>query len=521
MTLSTQMLLLAAAAVAVGLLLDYVLRRAIWARGESRARARAARLVADAGKEAATLLREAEIQAREKADQFEAERATREQEQRERLEQAEVRVREREKQIDRQADRLRQDDAALQRRLADLSRREEEVAVQEADARAKAEKLEAGLEELATMTREEARNRLADQMINDARRVGAEEIKRVTAEAKVTMEERLREMMTRAIQRVSTSGAVESTVSIIRLPSDDMKGRIIGREGRNIRSIEMATGIDLIVDDTPEAILVSCFDPLRREVARIAIERLVEDGRIHPARIEELVNKTREEIDRLIEETGDAAVYELGIDALDPKLLPLVGRLKYHTVTGQNLLQHCRETADLAGAMAAELGLPAEIPLRAGLLHEIAQAAGDRPTAPSIIASAELAGRHGEPQEVQHAIAAIHPDVAPRRVEAALTRFACRLSRARPGARKHNLETFISRMRRLEKLASSMPGVRVAHAFRAGKEIRVLVESETVSDEDTVRLCKDLASRIEKQVEHTGQVRVSVLRETRSIDFAL
>ncbi|MFQ5718471.1 MAG: ribonuclease Y [Acidobacteriota bacterium] len=512
---------MAAAAIALVLVLDYGLRRLVWARRRSLAERQAHRIAKEARKAAETVVREAELQARERADRIETDLAAREQEQREALTAQTADLDRLRKDLDAARLELDEHSAALARRREDMARREAQLASQEAETAATAARLSAELQEVAAMTRDEARDRLTTHVVEEAREAARDEIKRVTAEAKVTMEERLREMLTRAVQRVPTTGAIESTVSVIRLPSDDMKGRIIGREGRNIRSIEMATGIDLIVDDTPRAILVSCFDPLRREVARIAIERLVEDGRIHPARVEELVDKTREDVETMMAETGDATVFELGIEDLDAKLVPLVGRLKYHTVTGQNLLRHCRETADLAGAMASELGLSPEVVTRAGLLHEIAQVTGEHLTAPSILASAEMVGRHGESTEVQHAIAAIHPDVAARRVDAALTRLACRLSRARPGARKHNLETFISRMRRLEKVARAMDGVQTVHAFRAGKEIRVLVKSEKVSDEDAVEICKTVAGRIEKEVDHTGQVRVSVLRETRRTDFAL
>jgi ribonuclease Y len=300
-----------------------------------------------------------------------------------------------------------------------------------------------------------------------------------------------------------------------------MKGRIIGREGRNIRAIEMATGIDLIVDDTPGTITLSCFDPLRRETARVAIERLLEDGRIHPARIEELVEKTRQDMEDIIREIGEATAFELNVQDLDERLIQLLGQLKYHTAHGQNVLQHCRETADLAGVLALELGLSPEVSRRAGLLHEIAQAAEDPPSAPTILASGDLVLRHGESREVQQAIASAHPDVTPRVVDGALVRLACRLSRSRTGARKQNLEVFMGRLRRLETLATSYPGVRTAYAFRAGKELRILVDSEKVTDREAVALSREIANRVKREMDLSGDVKVSVLRETRAVDYAL
>jgi ribonuclease Y len=358
-------------------------------------------------------------------------------------------------------------------------------------------------------------------MTEKARAVAADETRRVFEEARLALDERIKDVVTRSLQHLSVPTLIESTVSVVRLPSDEMKGRIIGREGRNIRSIEMIAGIDLIVDDTPGTILISCFDPLRREVARMAIERLVEDGRIHPARIEELVEKTRQDMEEMLARVGESTLEELGVHEVSPRLARLLGELRYHTSQGQNLLQHCRETADLAGLMALELGVDPEVPRRAGLFHEISQAIADRPTSPSILASSEMAGRHGESAEVQQAIAAAHPDVHPRHAEGALVRLACRLSRSRLGARKHNLDVFISRMRRMEGLAESFTGVKKAYALRAGRELRVLVESERLNDEQAVLLSRDIAGRIERELEHTGPIKVSVLRETRAMDYAL
>jgi ribonuclease Y len=520
MTLPTLFLVLLVV-VAVGLLGDYVGRRLAWKRLEGQARSRARRITAEAENEASTLRQEADLSARELAARLESEAAEKEEARQREWETAESDLRDRRARLEDEENRAQAEQRRAQTQQAEMDRQRQQIATQRDETQELLEETRKKLEEAAGLSREEALERLRSELIAEARAQARDEIHRVLEETRGEMDDKIKELISRSLQRVRVGGFVESTVSLIRLPSDDMKGRIIGREGRNIRSIEMTTGIDLIVDDTPGTILISCHDPLRREIARIAIERLVEDGRIHPGRIEELVEKTRGEMEAILQDTGEAVAYELGIQDLNPRLISLLGQIKYHTTQGQNLLQHSRETADLAGMMALELGLAPEIPRRAGLLHEVAQAAEDRPTSPSILASGEIVVRHGESREVQQAIASAHPDVTPRNVEGALVRLACRLSRSRIGARKHNLEIFINRLRRLEGLATSYPGVRSAHVFRAGKDLRVLVESDKLSDQETVALSREIADRLRREVDLPGEVRVSVLRETRAIDFAL
>ena len=299
-----------------------------------------------------------------------------------------------------------------------------------------------------------------------------------------------------------------------------MKGRIIGKEGRNIRALELATGIDLVVDDTPRSILISSFDPIRREVARVAIERLVEDGRIHPARIEEVVEKVTEEVDEMIEQRGLEAAYQLGISEVNVKLARLIGAMRYHTTHGQNLLQHCLETAMIAGHLAEEVGASEDICLRAGLLHEVSQT-DDSMGGHPIYTAAELCEKYGEPEAVVHAIRSLHPDVKPRSVEALLLRTASRLSDNRPGARKENLSIFIERLRRLEEIARRFGGVTRAHAVKAGKELRVIVDTERTTDDNAYSLSKKIARAIEKEVNYPGQIKVQVIRETRSVRYAV
>ena len=500
---------------------DFALRRLSWRRLAGRARAKADRLLANARREAAVRRKDADLAAQELKERLETEAAEREGAQQARLDKMDEDLSSRQEKLQREESRQRaagtqlaRDQEALTTRVSQQDERAAEIARRE-------ESVLKRLEEIAGLTRDQALERLRAELVEGARVHAEEEIHKVVEKARASMEERIGEALSRSLQHVRSGGTVESTVSVVRLPSDDMKGSIIGREGRNIRSIEMVTGIDLIVDDTPGTITLSCFDPLRRETARVAIERLLEDGRIHPARIEELVEKTRKDMKEVIRETGETTAFELAVQDLHPRLAELLGLLKYHTVQGQNVLQHCRETADLAGVLAQELGIPPDVPRRAGLLHEIAQASEEQLSAPTILASGELAMRHGESRDVQQAIASAHQDVTPRAVEGALVRLACRLSHSRLGARKHNLEVFMGRLRRLEKIALSYPGVRMAYVFRAGKELRVLVDNQKISDREAVALSREIASRLKREADLPGEIKVSVLRETRAVDFAL
>jgi len=516
-----QIILIAASAAAILLAGDFLLRRLSWQRRAGRARSQAERILGDARREAETLRKEARLAAQELKEGLESAAGEREEARSAEYAEKERALAQLRAGVEAEKANLGRDRARQEEEAVKLAAREKENADLSLELGRREQDILNKLEEIAGLTREEALERLRGELIEEARRNADEQVQQAVEEARSRMEERIGEALSRSLQHVRIGGMMESTVSVIRLPSDDMKGRIIGREGRNIRAIEMTTGIDLIVDDTPGTITLSCFDPLRRETARVAIERLLEDGRIHPARIEELVEKTRKDMEEVIRETGEATAFELGVQDLDERLIRLLGQLKYHTSHGQSVLQHCRETADLAGVLALELGLSPDISRRAGLLHEIAQAAEEPPSAPTILASGDLVLRHGESREVQQAIAAAHPDVTPRVVDGALVRLACRLSRSRTGARKQNLEVFMGRLRRLENLASSYPGVRTAYAFRAGKELRILVDSEKVSDPEAVALSREIATRLKREMDLSGDVKVSVLRETRAVDFAL
>ncbi len=501
---------LAAAALIVGLAV-YGSRRVL-----GRARQQAARLLDESRQDLDNQKRELLVAVEEKTLALEEEADQRERD----LEARETALDARTRELERESGALQDRQDELGRRAAKIERAAREADEQRAAARADRDAARETLERVAGMTADQARAQILSSVEEEARREGALLARRIEDEARERAEREALHLVVQATQRLNLRGAVESTVSFIELPSDEMKGRIIGREGRNIRALEMATGIDLIVDDTPHAILISSFDPLRREVARVAIERLVEDGRIHPARIEEVVERVREEIDTLIEEEGNQAAFGLGISGLHARLARLVGRLKFGTSRGQNLLRHCVEVALLAGHMAEQVGARVDVTHRAGLLHEIGRV-DETVSGHSVLASAELAAKYGEPAPVVDAIRSLHPDHDSRSLESILLKTANRMSDNRPGAHKDNLEIFIERLRRLETLAVKFDGVKRAYAVKAGKEIRVIVDTETVPDNAVHKLSKEIARAIEKQLSYPGQIKVSVVRETRAVRFAV
>jgi ribonuclease Y len=417
--------------------------------------------------------------------------------------------------------------AALDRQRKELERRQSAVAASEERTRqlqAAAEKdrgeARGALERVAGLTVQEAKAELLASIEAETRRDAAKLARKIEEEARESADRVARRLVVDATQRVSLKEPVESTISFVALPSDEMKGRIIGREGRNIRALEMATGIDVIIDDTPGAILLSSFDPVRREIARISIQRLLEDGRIHPARIEEVVAKVREEFEALTEEAGAQAAFALGVFDLHPRLARLVGRLKFRAYLGHNLLQHAGEVVHLAAHIAAETGARGDVVRRAALLHEVGRVEDGASGHPVRVAS-ELAAKFGERDEVVKAIEALHPDAEPIAVEALILRMANRISENRPGARKDNLDVFIERLRRVEALACAFPGVTQAFALKAGKELRVLVDTKSVSDEQAFVLSKQIARAIENELDYPGTIRVSVVREIRSVQYAV
>ncbi|MEQ1728145.1 MAG: ribonuclease Y, partial [Vicinamibacterales bacterium] len=376
------------------------------------------------------------------------------------------------------------------------------------------------LERVASLTADEAKDLLLKQIEGDARHDAANLLKRLDAEARESASAKAKQYITEAIQRSAAEHAVETTVSVVDLPSDDLKGRIIGREGRNIRALELATGVDLIVDDTPGAIILSGFDPYRREVARKAIEKLIADGRIHPARIEEVVQKVKDETDEEVRKEGAAVAFELGLHDLHPEILRLMGRLKYRTSYGQNVLSHSAEVARLAGIMAREIGLDAHVSVRAAFLHDIGKAIDHEMQGTHLELGIDFLRKHGESEPVVMAMAAHHMDIDWPSLEAMIVQAADAISAARPGARRDILESYVKRLEKLEGIADSFKGVSKSFALQAGREIRIMVESEKISDEEAVWLSKDIARRIENELEYPGHIKVTVIRETRAVDYA-
>jgi ribonuclease Y len=493
-----------------------VLARRIRSQAAEDARRLADGIVADARRDAETRAQELLAAAQEKALSGEEDNDRRERDLDARETKIDTLTRQRESEL-----------AAVERQRKDVERRQNALAASEERARqilasAEAQRAEARgvLERIAGLTVDQARSELLSSIEAEARRDAAKLARRIEDEAREGAERVARRLVLDATQRVSMKEAVESTLSFVALPSDEMKGRIIGREGRNIRALEMATGIDVIIDDTPGAILLSSFDPVRREIARVGIQRLLEDGRIHPARIEEVVAKVREEFEALSEEAGAQAAFGLGVFDLHPRLARLVGRLKFRSAFGHNLLQHAGEVVHLAAHIAAETGARGEIVRRAALLHEIGRVE-DGGSGHPVRLAADLAAKFGERDEIVKAIEALHPDAEPRTVEALILRVANRISENRPGARKDNLDVFVERLKRIEALASAFPGVTQTFALKAGKELRVLVDTKAVSDDQAYVLSKEIARAIERELEYPGTIRVSVVRETRAVQYAV
>ncbi|HTX53634.1 MAG TPA: ribonuclease Y [Candidatus Baltobacteraceae bacterium] len=494
-------------------------------------RRRQTRLKQEAAEEVKRLLREAEREAdakRKEADLEIKDKALRarteiEQELRTRREEVlnfEKRLGQREEILDRKLEVMDRRERELSGHEQELRNREQAVGNEEGRWRQLVAEAQQQLERVAGLTSEQAKAQLLQALEEEAKLHAAQIIKRIEDTANETGEERAKHIIGRAICRIASEYVAEAAVSVVDLPSDDMKGRIIGREGRNIRALEKATGIDIIVDDTPETIILSGFDSIRREIARVAIQRLIQDGRIHPARIEETVEKVTKEVEKDIREAGEQACFELGITGLHPELVRMVGRLKYRYSYSQNQLAHTKEVATLAGLLAAELKLDAKAVKRAALLHDIGKAADQGSETSHALLSAELAKKYNEDPRVINIIAAHHEEVAPQYPEAVLLQAADTLSAARPGARREIMETYVRRLAKLEEIATSFKGVEKCFAIQAGREVRVVVESEQVNDQAAYVMARDIAKRIEEEMEYPGQIKVTVIRETRAVEYA-
>lgn len=476
--------------------------------------------IQNAHREAENIVKEAKLEAKDLIFQSKAESEKEQKVKLSELATAEKRLVQREEAIDKRIGTLDKRDAEGQKREQELIKKEERLIGKEAAcAQAEREHREA-LERVAGMTADEAKRQLLQELESQARLDAAGIAKRTLEEARENSEREAREIITTSIQRVVRDYVSESTISVVPIPNDAMKGRIIGREGRNIRAIEAATGIDLIIDETPEAVIISGFDPLRREIAKVSLERLMHDGRIHPTRIEEIVEKVKVDIDKLMYEEAEKIIFELGLSDFHPELIKVLGRLKYRTSYGQNNLYHAREASYICGIMASELGLDVRLARRGALLHDIGKAVSHEEEGPHAMLGAEIAKKYGESEKIVNAIAAHHEQVPPICPESVLVAAAEALSAARPGARREALESYVKRLEKLESLAHAQKGVQKAYAIQAGREIRVIVRQEDVTDSESFQLSRELAKKIEQELTYPGQIKVTVIRESRYIEYA-
>lgn len=503
--------ILISAPIAFGI--GYILRKQTAEKKIGIAEERAEQIILDANKEAETKKKEILLEAKEEVHKLRNEFERESRERRNELQRLERRILQKEELLDRKSENLEKKEDQLNRSLKELSNKETEID------KLYQKQIEE-LERISGLTTDEAKEILLSDLEKEVKHEAVIMVKEVESRALEEANKKATEIISYAIQKCAADYVAESTVSVVSLPNDEMKGRIIGREGRNIRALETLTGVDLIIDDTPEAVILSCFDPIRREVARVALEKLILDGRIHPARIEEMVEKAKKEINNHIKEEGEKATFDVGIHNLHPELVKLLGRLKYRTSYGQNVLQHSIEVSYLAGLMASELGVDVKIAKRAGLLHDIGKAVDHEIEGTHVEIGINLLKKFRESEEVIHAMSTHHGDYEPRTIEAVLVTAADAISAARPGARRETLETYIKRLEKLESIANSYEGVEKAYAIQAGREIRIMVKPEEISDDDIVFLARDISKKIENGLEYPGQIKVNVIRETRAIDYA-
>lgn len=496
-----------------GIVVGFLVRKNIAEKKIGTAEELAKKIIEDANKEAETRKKEVLLEAKEESHRIRLESERENRERRLEIQKQEKRLLQKEESIDRKAEALERREEAFAKRIKEFEKKE--ILINELY-----DKQVKELERLSGLTSDEAK----EILLNDVRKEVAHEsallIKEAENKVKEESEKKAREIISCAIQKCAADHVAESTVTVVSLPNDEMKGRIIGREGRNIRTLETLTGIDLIIDDTPEAVVLSGFDPIRREIARIALEKLIVDGRIHPARIEEMVERAKREVEKAIIEEGEQAAFETGVHGLHGELIKLLGRLKYRSSYGQNVLRHSIEVAHLAGVMAAELGADVRIAKRAGLLHDIGKAVDHEVEGPHVDIGVELARKYKESDDVIHCIAAHHGDIEPKTVEAVLVQAADAISAARPGARRETLEAYIKRLEKLEEIADSFEGIEKSFAIQAGRELRIMVKPDELSDSEIVLIARDIVKKIEDELDYPGQIKVNVIRETRAIEYA-
>lgn len=507
-------------AAGAGFFIGNLLRKKLSESLVAKAEDTAERIIEDAKRQSDTILKEATLQAKDAVYQAKAEFEKESKEKRRDLQSLERRIQQKEENLDKKVLIFDQRDAEMFKKEQVLNSREQSLTHKEEGLKRMIEEERRNLEKISGLTSEEAKRVLMEALENEAKLDAAKRIKAIEEEARETADKKSKEILSLAIQRYAGEYVAEKTVSVVALPSDEMKGRIIGREGRNIRALEAATGIDLIIDDTPEAVILSGFNPIRREIAKLSLEKLIADGRIHPGRIEEVVSKCTEEVDQAIKEAGEQAAFDLGVYGIHPEVLKLLGRLKYRTSYSQNVYQHSLEVAFLCGIMAEELGINVKQAKRAGLLHDLGKAVDHEVEGSHAVIGADLARKYGESPKIVHALMAHHEDEKPATVLAVLVQAADALSGARPGARREMMETYVKRLEDLEKIATSFRGVTNSFAIQAGREIRVMVSSEDVNDERAVVLAKDIAKKIESEMTYPGQIKVNVIRETRAVEYA-
>jgi len=497
----------------IGIVVGFIIRKNISESKIGSAEEEAKRIVDDATKDAETKKKEILVEAKDEAHRMRNEYERENKERRSELQRSEKRLIKKEEMLDTKSMQVEKKEETLQKKLKEVETKQSKLeAIHD-------QQLEE-LERISGLSTDEAKSILIDNIKKEAEQEASIAVKEIEKEAKETAERKAREIITYAIQKCSADHVAETTVSVVDLPNDEMKGRIIGREGRNIRALEQLTGIDIIIDDTPEAVVISGFDPIRREVARLALEKLIADGRIHPARIEEMVEKSKKEVEQQIKDEGEQATLDTGIHGLHPELVRLLGRLKFRTSYGQNVLKHSMEVSYLAGIMAAELGVDVKIAKRAGLLHDIGKAVDHEVEGPHVTIGEDLARKYKESKAVIHGIAAHHGDIEPQTVEAVLVQAADAISAARPGARRETLETYIKRLEKLEEISNSFEGVEKSFAIQAGREVRIIVKPEVTSDSSIILIAKDIVKKIEEEMEYPGQIKVNVIRETRATEYA-